>query len=324
MDIRKLNKDDLAVYDDLVNSSIEGTIFHKSWWLSMFKDYYGNSYKVDFYGAFEAENLISGLPVPTHSKFGIKFIYNPKLTPYLGPFYIYRSENKYGEITRKKKINDEFGKILSSLKSCIYKYSFQYNNIDLQPFNWFGFDIGVGYTYILNLNDLDHIWKNMEKKRRNDINKSYKQNYVVKLNEIEKFIELNNETMKRQNHSILSEKLWLKIYNECKKNDCCEIFTIFKDQMAIASLFLIWDNKRSYYLGGGISGSSKGAMSLAIWEAIKYTKEKLYLNEFDFEGSSVRSLEFYFRKFGGEIKPIFFIKENSIRRSIITKLSHWL
>lgn len=323
MEIRKLNNDDLARYDELINNSIEGTIFHKSWWLSIFKDYYGNSYNADFYGAFENSKLISGMPIPMHSKFGIKFIYHPKLTPYLGPFYLNRNANKYGQITRNKKINDEFGKILSRLKNCIH-YSFHYNNIDLQPFRWNGFDIGVEYTYILNLCDLEDVWENIDKTRRHDINKCYKQNYDVRLGEIEKFIELNKKTMKRQNHSLLGEKLWLKIYNECKKNNCCEVFTAYKGQLAMASLYLVWDNKRSYYLAGGINNNSEGAMSLVMWEAIKYTKEKLNLNEFDFEGSGIRSIEFYFRKFGGDIKPIFYISENSIKKIMIMKLYSFL
>jgi hypothetical protein len=203
MDIRKLNKDDLAVYDDLVNSSIEGTIFHKSWWLSMFKDYYGSSYNVDFYGVFENDELVSGMPLPMHSKLGIRFIYHPKLTPYLGSFHIHRKGKMYGEITQRKKINEEFAKVLNRLKNCIY-YSFHYNSIDLQPFKWSDFDVGVDYTYILNLDDLDRVWNDMDKTRRHDINKCSKQGYDIRLNKIEDFIELNKRTMKRQGHGILS------------------------------------------------------------------------------------------------------------------------
>jgi hypothetical protein len=61
-------------------------------------------------------------------------------------------------------------------------------------------------------------------------------------------------------------------------------------------------------------------MSLLMWEAIKYTKEKLNLNEFDFEGSDDRGVEFFFRKFGGDIKPIFSISKNSISTIFMIKL----
>jgi len=323
MDIKRLDSgddDNLHEYDKLVDISLEGTIFHNSWWLNIFKDYYGSSYTIEFYGAFETGNLVAGIPIPIHNKLGIKFVYHPKLTPYLGSFFVDKGiKKKDREISWKKRINEEFAKSLKESGICL-SYSFGHNYIDLQPFKWQGFDIEVHYTYVLKLDNLDQIWKNMNRKRRNDINKCYKQNYTIKFGEIKKYIEQNKQTMKRQNHKILGERLWMKVFDECKKHNCCEIFTAYKDDEAMASLFLVWDNKRSYYIGGGIKDNSQGAMSLLMWEAIKYTKEKLNLNEFDFEGSDVRSIEFYFRKFGGNIKPIFFVSENSMKRNIIMKL----
>jgi hypothetical protein len=317
MNIKKLDNDNLHEYNKLVDISAEGTIFHKTWWLNIFKEYYGNSYNPEFYGTFENGSLVAGIPIPIHNKLGIKFSYHPKLTPYLGSFFMDKGiEKRYREISWKNRINEEFAKVLKEKGIFLY-HSFSHNHINLLPFKWQGFDIGVHYTYILKLDDLSRVWQDMDRKRRNDVNRCYKQNYTIQFGEIKEYIKLNKQTMKRQNHKILSEKIWMKVFNECKKRNCCEVFTAYKDNETIASLFLVWDTKRSYYIGGGINEKTQGKMSLLTWEAIKYTKEKLNLNEFDFEGSGVRSIEFYFRKFGGEITPIFFISENSIKKSIL-------
>ena len=149
METRKLNNNNLTEYDALVSDSLEGTIFHTSYWLSVFKCYYGNSYNVDFYGIFDdSNNLISGFPIPSFSKFGIKYVINPSLTSYLGPFYISGSINKKmcDEITYKKKINEEFAKILCR-SNCMH-YPFHYSNTDLQPFRWNDLNVGVEYTYV--------------------------------------------------------------------------------------------------------------------------------------------------------------------------------
>jgi len=321
-DIRKLNNEELIKYDDLVTKSNEGTVFHKSWWLTMLKEYYGNSYDVDFYGAFEGEELISGIPIPVHNKFGIKLIYNPKLTPYLGPFHISReSKNikKLGDISGKKKINEKFAKILSDLDNCMY-YSFHHSIMDVQPFQWNGFDVGVHYTYILSLEDLNRVWGEMDKTRRHDINKCSKEDNDIGFDNIYDFIKLNKKTMTRQGLEVLSDDLWLAIFNNCIKHDCCRVFTAYKNKLAIASLFLIWDNKRGYYLSGGIDNNSEGMMSLLMWNAIKYTKENLNLMEFDFEGSDEKSIEFFFRKFGGDIKPVYSISKNSFKTTTMMKL----
>lgn len=324
MIIKRLHTDNLDKYNKLVDISAEGTIFHKTWWLNIFKYYYGTSYSVNFYGVFENDELVAGMPIPKYNKFGMKYIYFPKLTPYLGSIFLNKIiEKKYREISWKKNINTELAKILGKEGTCLY-YCFGQNHIDMQPFIWQHFDIGVRYTYVLKLDELDAVWMNLDRKRRNNILKSYKQNYIIKSGEIDRYIEMNEQTMKRQNHAILNEKLWKNIFDECKKNNSCEVFTVYINNEVTAALFLIWDAKRSYYIGGGIKESAQSMMSLLIWEAIKYTKEKLNLNEFDFEGSSVKSIESYFREFGGDIKPIFSISEGSIKKIVIMKLYYLL
>ena len=50
---------------------------------------------------------------------------------------------------------------------------------------------------------------------------------------------------------------------------------------------------------------NSGAMSLCMWEAIKFASTKT--KKFDFEGSMIESVERYFRAFGAEQKPYFHI-----------------
>ena len=61
----------------------------------------------------------------------------------------------------------------------------------------------------------------------------------------------------------------------------------------------------SYYILGGYDVDERhhGASAIAMWEAIKFTKEELGLNQFDFEGSMVQQIERFFRKYGGKLTP---------------------
>ena len=43
-------------------------------------------------------------------------------------------------------------------------------------------------------------------------------------------------------------------------------------------------------------------------EAIKFTRKELGLNQYDFEGSMVQSLEQFFRKFGGTLTPYYAVR----------------
>ncbi|MCL5071056.1 MAG: GNAT family N-acetyltransferase, partial [Actinobacteria bacterium] len=76
---------------------------------------------------------------------------------------------------------------------------------------------------------------------------------------------------------------------------------------AIAGVYIIWDEKRCYYLLGGYDPeqSHHGGSALAMWEAIRFTKNELGLDEFDFEGSMVPQIEQFFRKFGSRLTPYY-------------------
>jgi len=311
MEFKKILDGELPAYDQLVDNSSEGTIFHKSWWLHSFSEYFGKTHNIEIIGAFENDNLVAALPIPIGNFFQIRYIRNIKLTPYLGPIFMKTKKNKINEFSWKKEINGKFCQFLKQYGLCLY-YPFGPSHLDLQPYKWCGFNVDVNYTYILDIRNLDRIWNNMDKKRRTDINNGLKANFEIQYDNLQDFIQLYSETMKRQRHTIIPEKHWEYLFEASKQNHCCKIFTAYKSGKRLASIVIVWDNKRAYYIGGGISENSQSAMSFLIWEAIKYTKTILKLDEFDFEGSDIKTIEFYFRKFGGSIQPFYSIKTNSV------------
>ncbi len=76
-----------------------------------------------------------------------------------------------------------------------------------------------------------------------------------------------------------------------------------------ASVLIVWDNSRAYYLMGASSSDlkSNAANSLLIWEGIKRVSDKNRV--FDFEGSMIAPVEKYFRSFGTEQVPYFQINK---------------
>ncbi|HMK45448.1 MAG TPA: GNAT family N-acetyltransferase [Methanocella sp.] len=313
MEFAPIPEKDFESYDALVDESMEGTLFHKSWWFKIFTDSEGiNADSFEIFGAYNNGIVMAGFPIPYKKKLGQRWIINPRLTPYSGTVFKPGGSQKYHtENSFRKDANTNFAKIIRPFGTCLY-YPFNVSSMDLQPFLWSDYCPKIHYTYILKIDSLDSVWSNIARKRRNDIKSSMKNGFQVTTGDIRTFTRLNDCTMKRQGHGRISSHMWEKIYAVCKRKDCAEIFTTFIGDDALASLLLVWDNKRSYYIGGGIDGNSRGGMPLLIWEAIKYTREHLGLNEFDFEGSSVPGIEFFFRNFGGELRPFFGITDRRV------------
>jgi hypothetical protein len=312
-----LDGSDLQAYDELVAESDEGTLFQTSWWHQITDAAYGGSISTEQYGYFENGRLVAAIPISTYRKFGRSFVFNSKLTPYSGPIFFNKPDAKVvTKNSRQKSVNGEFAKLIKEKGTCI-GYPFGPAHTDLQPYLWNGFSIGVNYHYVLDIDDLTTIESNFDKPKRAELRQAQKYGLEVKFGDVHDFIELNNETMKRQNHPLFPPELWETIYRESRARGCGEVFTAYDENGPLGSLLLVWDNKRSYHLGSGISATSRVANTLLTWEVIQFSKERLNLAQYDFLGSSVPSIESFMRQFGGTLHPLFYIYERSLKRELV-------
>ncbi len=301
--IKKLEIPEHSTWDQFVNNSPQGTIFHTSYWLAAS----GEDFVI--YGVFQGQRLVAGLPlIRQELKFGIKSAGHPALTPYLGVLfgpkdgkYVHRISSEK-EISRAiaKRIKEDFG---------VINFNFPPGHVDLQPFIWEGFSSSVRYTYILRLDDLKQVWVDMDETRRRNIRRAEKDGiYVEDDADFGELFALVEKTFERQGMEARFRATAFR-YNEVleKKGQCQSFLARNKDGIPLAGVYIVWDWNRSYYLLGGYDPkrSHHGASALAMWAAIRFTKEELELNEFDFEGSMIPAVEQFFRKFGGRLTPYY-------------------
>jgi len=302
--IQLLNESEFPFWNDLASQSLQGTLFHKTYWL----DASGENFKI--YGCFRNGNLVGGLPIGCRSKFGIRQAVHPHLTPYLGVVFK-KSETKYvNRTSEEKKISESIAKKIKEDFEFV-RFNFSPLFTDLQPFIWQGFSSHVRYTYLLNLESLGKVWKAMDDSRRNDVRRAEKDGIVVESSDnFKEAFALVEKTFQRQDIELKFRSIAFR-YNKVlsEKGQCKSFLARNKKGKAIAVVYIVWDKKRSYYLLGGYDFEKRhhGASAIATWEAIKFTKEKLGLNEFDFEGSMIPQVEQFFRKFGGELTPYYFV-----------------
>ena len=302
---RVLEQDEYNIWDTFAAKSTQGTIFHKSYWLEAS----GKEFKI--YGYFKGEELIAGVPVVVgDSKLGIKRSLHPPLTPYLGVIFR-ESQAKYVKrISDEKEISRNIAARIKEDFGFIY-FNFAPSFTDLQPFIWEGFSSGVRYTYLLELSDLSDIWNNMDGKKRNHIKRAEKDGiHLESEGDFGQMFALVEKTFERQKKKPSFRPFAYK-YNKVlsQKGQCASFVARNKAEEAIASVYIVWDEKRSYQLLAGYDPIKvhSGASALTIWEAIKFTKEELRLNQYDFEGSMLPPVEQFFRKFGGKLTPYYFV-----------------
>jgi hypothetical protein len=301
--IKELETSEYELWDKLVANSSQGTLFHKSYWLN------ASGMRFRIYGYFRGDELFAGIPITYDvSKFGIRKATHPLLTPYLGIIFKDTNAKYVTRISDEKGIIREFAqKIKNDFDSIAISFPLYF--IDLQPFMWEGFSSSVQYTYQIDLSSISEVWDNMESGHRNHIRKSEKDGIYIENNVIfDEAFSLVEKTFERQRKNVEFKSTAYK-YNEvlCKKGQCRSFLAKNKEGESIAVIYIVWDEKRSYQLLAGYDSQKthSGASAACIWSAIKFTKDELGLNQYDFEGSKIEPIEQFFRKFGGTLTPYY-------------------
>lgn len=309
-----IEESDLKDYDDLISNSKCATIFHERRWLDGYKRV-NDRYFVDYYGIYDNNGeLISVVPLTYFKYLGQNIISLPKLTPYLGPIMnkddTYEALRNYKKISIEKDVHKNVVSVINSTGICM-NYRFNSSINDFQVYRWNNYDVRLKYTYKIYADDVESLWLGLDRKLRNDIRNVEKKDIEIKLGDVNQFILLNKVRMEDKKHEIVNSNYWKLIYDTFGETNA-EIMTIYVSGDAVSSIFLVWDDRCAYYLGGGGGYGVRGASSKLLWDTINYIFTNLNLNVFDFEGSNVESIEYYFRKFNGFLEPIYYIERRDL------------
>ncbi len=233
-------------------------------------------------------------------KWGIKKVTMPPLTQYTGTWM-----KPFEHKTNHEKQSYEQGNLQQIISQLPHYQHFtlitHFNLTDWLPFYWAGFKQTTRYTYVIpNLSDLNAVFNNFEGNVKRAI-KQTEQKYTIEQSEdFDLFLKL-----KYKNDST-PLSIWHNLNNILsKKNQKRLYFARNTDGVAEATAYIIWDNSTAYYLASGTSetGRKNQVMSLLLWQAMQDCAQDVTI--FDFEGSMLKTVEPYFRRFGTEQKAYF-------------------
>lgn len=297
-DVRILD-DELDAWDRLVGESPAGTVFHTTTWLDAATE------PCRVYGCYKGEELLGGMATASHREGGLRKAVHPALTPYLGMVTAPQPGKYVTAVSNEKKMAAALADRLQEDHDLV-RTNFAPETVDLQPFIWEGFDVTVGYTYRLDISDLDAAWDAMDSSRRRDVRSAEKEDVRIEEGTVDDVLAMVRETFERKGRSVGFDRAARDHDDALREAGRARAFVARDDDdRRLAAAYLVWDDKRAYYLLGGHDGTHHGAMAATMWDAIRTTAEEIGLEEFDFEGSMDPGVERFFRKWGGQITPYF-------------------
>ena len=260
-----------------------------------------------------AENnsdVLGVLPYHLKKKGTFELIVMPWLVKMMGPFCataIWQS-GKYRKVLTE--LIEELPKVSS------FQQSFHYQITDWLPFYWAGFQQSTAYSYVLeDLSDLKKVFGNIKSTYRN--NKIKKAEKLVQVRtdlSIKVFYDVQKMTFDRQGKDFVIPLSFMEKFDEAviKNKAGQKFFAVDAEDRVHAVAYLIWDGHTAYHLleGGNPELRNSGANILLIWETIKYAKEILGLNRYDFQGSMIPGVEQVRRSFGAKPIPYFQISKD--------------
>ena len=285
-------------------SGADRSIFSSEQWAGIFKDSIHTLYIGQPHRAKAVLNLF------VYKKLGKNVVINSPFGPHCGLTIHLETERVH---TR----NSDVKRVMRSLADYITtKYPNAYVDLafppeikDVMPFLDKGFTTALAYTYQLDLSISEkQMLTNLSTQRRKNIRDAEKNGLRFELsnNKLE-VLEMALDTIRQSGVNYDLEPLMKAV-----KLDCSYTAAVYSGDTLVSAAIMIHDPKTVYYIAGGnIKDTSfEGAGTMVVWECILEAKRR-GVSTFDFCGSSMPSIEKFFRGFGGELVPYFRVRANN-------------
>lgn len=297
-EMRYLTPDEFAEWDALVDSSLQGSIFCRSWWLQALRS------DVRVLGYFESGQLVAGIPLYFKKRYGMQLCTMPRLTQTWGLVLRPLSGKTVSTSSHEMRISKIFSQHLAQERFFLQVFHPTFKT--WLPFHWGGFKQTLGCTYLIDdLSDCDALWQGMGHNVRTKIRKAQKEGLTVHPCSIDVVFDCVRKSFDRQQKSEPYSREYLtRLYEAARENQAGECFACSDDKNVVyAASFVVWDNKAAYYLAGGADPQlrNSGAQSLVAWHTIQFAATRT--KSFDFCGSVIESIEQFVRSFGAKQIP---------------------
>ena len=275
---------------------LPGNIFMQPWWLDIVAPGRWNDIQIKKGGQIYAR-----WPIVSRKEKGLVFIEMPVLTQKLGPWIKIDSDKKERIHSIERTILEELIENIPEFDKFVYNLNISVDNY--LPFVWKGFEQRSRTTFqIKNPINTDKSWKELKSSVRRHIKKAKELLTIDHETSAQDLYDIISKTFNRQGLKVPYSFETLKgLYSEGQKKGRAQIISARDSQNQLhAAQLLIHDDEVTYYLAGGINSDFQvaGAASLLLWNSIN--EAKIRGNTFDFEGSSIKSIERYFTSFGAQ------------------------
>ena len=301
-----------ADYSRLCETEPSIPIFSTDWWL----DATAGSANWDVALVKTNGRIVGAMPYGTATRFGLRVLQNPPLTPALGPWILPNGEKNASRMGNEQKVMQALIEQLPRFDH--FRQAWHKGLSNWLPFYWKGFSQSTEYTYVLSpLNNPDAIWNGLDSARRKHCKQGVER-FRLRMRDdlsLDNLIALQKMTLDQRGVAAsYSDDLLRRVDAACEQRNCRKILIVVDEAgRHCAGTYTVWDRNCAYALikGSDPAMSHTGAPSLCQWESIKFCAS--VASSYDFLGNMNESIEPYVRSFGTVQTPVFSISKTPSR-----------
>lgn len=263
------------------------------------------------------DGVIQGaLPYLCGSKLGLKYVLQPQLTQFNGPWL--RPELNFDD--RVKVLSDLVGQ-LDGLHLALYMQCFPPEVSNWLPFYWKGYRQTTRYTYRFDpLRPVAELMELAQPQRRKRISLLEEECLLDRQVEVEEFVPFHHDYyLRKAGHNLVPADLVRRLCNEALGRGNALLYGLRdKNGCLLVADFVVFDHRCAHSLLSGMSDDApRNSTTLLFWKIIDAIVGRCQC--FDFEGSMDPGIEQFFRSFGTVQTPY-----HCVYRSRLPLLAHLL
>ena len=298
--------DNKEVYRQLCETEGSGIpLFQQYWWM----DTVCRGKRWDVILCFDGDRVVGSMPFLYGSRLGMKYIVQPQLTPWCGPWV---RQGIDGEA--KQAVLARLADGLRDRKALLLMQNFPPETTDALPFTSRGFRSVSRFTYrFLPIPEPSTLRSVAAKERRKGVDVVENTYSLDRQVGVEEFADFHIAYWERRSgRDLLGREFILRVCNTALSRGQGMLYGLRnQDGTLMASRFVVFDDRCAYSLLSALHADAlRNSMTLLVWKMI----EDLYecTQAFDFEGGMDPGIGHFYHSFGTEQTPILCIYRSLI------------
>ena len=258
--------------------------------------------------------VIGAMPYLIASRMGMRYVLQPQLTQYNGPWYHYpEGMDESRRLSFERMVADQLLAQLDKLHLAYYQQNFSPAVTDWLPFYWQGYSQTTRYTYrIDDISNMDQVFARFDSHyRQKKILQAEKQLTADTDISPECFADYHAAYWKQRGASdLLTKEFIVRVCWAAIERGQGVIMAARDHEGTLqGARFVVWDSHSAYSLLSALNYGQhpNGTSAYLFWQLLQYLQGKT--RAFDFEGSMDKNIEQSYRLYGASQHPYFQISK---------------